>query len=169
MSFLSVYALSSPELPNKVLSHAEDIAATLAEVGVQYSRRPELARLLAAASGPDWPPELHALLAEHGLEELQLLELDAPDLRWLPVEQQCAGRELRLFLHGRVQFSVHAAGCVYVLDCAAGDLLQLPAGSRSWLDHVSAVRLLRMGEDAALLRLQPAADGVAGRFARYDP
>ena len=34
MSSLSVYPVSSPELPNKVLAHFDDIASTLAEQGV---------------------------------------------------------------------------------------------------------------------------------------
>ena len=38
MSSLSVYHVSSPELPNKVLTHVDDIAATLAEQGVRFDR-----------------------------------------------------------------------------------------------------------------------------------
>jgi 1,2-dihydroxy-3-keto-5-methylthiopentene dioxygenase len=169
MSFLSVYAVDSPELPNKVLDHEDDIAATLAEVGVYYSRRPALARLLAAATGGERPAELVELMNEHALHALQLLELDVPDPAWLPLEQQCLEPELRLFLHDQVLFCMHAEGCVFALHCSAGDLLHLPAGSRSWLDHAGAVRLLRIGRDAELLRLHPVAGGVAGRFARYDP
>ena len=37
MSSLSVYHVSSPEIPNKVLTHFEDIASTLAEQGVQLT------------------------------------------------------------------------------------------------------------------------------------
>ena len=36
MSSLSVYHVSSPDLPNKVLTHFEDIASTLAEQGVRF-------------------------------------------------------------------------------------------------------------------------------------
>ena len=38
MSRLSVYHESTPELPNKVLTHLEDIAATLAEQGIRFER-----------------------------------------------------------------------------------------------------------------------------------
>ena len=38
MSCLSVYHLSTPDIPNKVLTHLEDIAATLAEQGVHFER-----------------------------------------------------------------------------------------------------------------------------------
>ena len=38
MSSLSVYHVSSPDLPNKVLTHVDDIASTLAEQGVRFDR-----------------------------------------------------------------------------------------------------------------------------------
>lgn len=38
MSILSVFDPSSPELPNKVLTHHDDIVATLAEQGVRLDR-----------------------------------------------------------------------------------------------------------------------------------
>jgi len=38
MSSLSVYHVSSPDLPNKVLTHFDDIAATLAEQGIRFDR-----------------------------------------------------------------------------------------------------------------------------------
>ena len=38
MSSLTVYHQTNPDVPNKVLTHLEDIAATLAEVGVRFER-----------------------------------------------------------------------------------------------------------------------------------
>ena len=38
MSYVAVYHVASPDTPNKVLTHAEDIAATLAEHGVRFER-----------------------------------------------------------------------------------------------------------------------------------
>ena len=40
MSRLSVYPQNLPEQPNKVLGHADDIARTLAEVGVGFAQCP---------------------------------------------------------------------------------------------------------------------------------
>src|SRR5690606_7634814 len=39
MSVLSVYSVAIPEVPSKMLIHADDIAATLADVGVRYQQR----------------------------------------------------------------------------------------------------------------------------------
>lgn len=38
MSYVAVYPVTSPDTPNKVLTHADDIAATLAEHGVRFER-----------------------------------------------------------------------------------------------------------------------------------
>lgn len=38
MSSLTVYHENQPEQPLKLLTHAEDIASTLAEVGVRFER-----------------------------------------------------------------------------------------------------------------------------------
>ena len=53
MSVLSVYHESRPEQPLKVLTHLEDIAATLAEVGVQLERWDASAPVAAGASQED--------------------------------------------------------------------------------------------------------------------
>lgn len=50
MSSLSVYHVSSPDLPNKVLTHFDDITATLAEQGVRFDRWQATAKLQPGAS-----------------------------------------------------------------------------------------------------------------------
>lgn len=57
MSSLSVYHVSSPDLPNKVLTHFDDITATLAEQGSGSTvgkRRRSCNRAPAMKSW--WPP-----------------------------------------------------------------------------------------------------------------
>ena len=50
MSSLSVYHVSSPEIPNKVLTHLEDITSTLAEQGVRFDRWQATAKIQPGAS-----------------------------------------------------------------------------------------------------------------------
>ena len=38
MSYLAVYHVCTPDTPNKVLTHLDDIVATLAEHGVRFQR-----------------------------------------------------------------------------------------------------------------------------------
>ena len=56
MSILSVFHLYTPELPNKVLTHHDDIAATLAEQGVRPSAVPmSCASARAQPMSKYWP------------------------------------------------------------------------------------------------------------------
>ena len=50
MSSLTVYHESSPDLPSKALTHVEDIASTLAEVGVRFERWEASAPIAPGAS-----------------------------------------------------------------------------------------------------------------------
>ena len=50
MSSLTVYHENQPEQPLKLLTHAEDIASTLAEVGVRFERWEAAAPIAAGAS-----------------------------------------------------------------------------------------------------------------------
>jgi hypothetical protein len=50
MSSLSVYHVSSPDIPNKVLTHLEDIASTLAEQGVRFDRWQAAAKIQPGAT-----------------------------------------------------------------------------------------------------------------------
>lgn len=38
MSYVAVYSVATSDTPNKVLTHFDDIAATLAEHGVRFER-----------------------------------------------------------------------------------------------------------------------------------
>ena len=49
MSSLTVYHENQPEQPLKLLTHAEDIASTLAEVGVRFERWEAAAPIAAGA------------------------------------------------------------------------------------------------------------------------
>ena len=62
MSSLTVYHESAPEQPLKLLTHAEDIAATLAELGVRFERWQASAPIAPGAS-PD--EVLDALLPKY--------------------------------------------------------------------------------------------------------
>lgn len=70
MSSLSVYHVSSPDLPNKVLTHFDDITATLAEQGVRFDRWQAAAKLQPGASDEElvaaYQGPLDQLMTERG-------------------------------------------------------------------------------------------------------
>src|SRR3546814_20157333 len=80
MSSLSVYHVSSPDIPNKVLTHFEDIAATLADKGVRFDRW-EAATKIQPGAGQDeviaaYQTQIDQLMTEHGYVTVDVISLN---------------------------------------------------------------------------------------------
>ncbi|MNJ34685.1 Acireductone dioxygenase [compost metagenome] len=135
MSSLSVYHLSTPDTPNKVLTHLEDIASTLAEHGVRFERWQAGAPIPAGASDQDligaYQRSIDALKVEKGYAGVEVTrEADAG----LLAEHTCEEDQLHFFAAGRGLFSLHIADYIYAVLCEKGDLIGVPAGVRHWID-----------------------------------
>jgi len=80
MSSLFVYHVSSPEIPNKVLTHLEDIAATLAEQGIHFDRWQTAAPIRAGASHEEvidaYREQIDQLMTERGDTTGDVISLD---------------------------------------------------------------------------------------------
>ncbi|WP_277962458.1 acireductone dioxygenase [Pseudomonas sp. RIT-To-2] len=152
MSILSVYSVSTPDIPNKVLTHFEDIAATLAEQGVRFERRPVEVAVQAGASQEDvlqaHGETLDRLMSEWGTPHVDVISLDRDHphrQQWREQfldEHSHDGREVRYFVAGRGLLSVHIGGYVYAVQCEKEDLVVLPAGIARWFDMGEAPRLV---------------------------
>ena len=120
MSSLFVYPVSSPDLPNKVLTHVDDMASTLAELGVRFERfcvatavRPGTAEedVLDAARA-----QLDQLMTRHGCVAVEVISLDnnhpqkAERCAALLREQRQDAEQVWCFLGGRGQLSLHLGG-----------------------------------------------------------
>ncbi|SFP70903.1 1,2-dihydroxy-3-keto-5-methylthiopentene dioxygenase [Ectopseudomonas composti] len=176
MSSLAVYLHTAPELPNKVLNHAEDIASTLATVGIDYRQvalpaalRPGCEQAEFDAAYGLW---LQAFMSEEGHVQQELFNLQRNHPQKLELrarhldEQSQSMASAWLFLGGFAQLSLHLDDHVYMLQGEKGDLLLLPAGTRYWFDlgeepHALVVRL-SASEDAPVC----SDDDIASRFAR---
>ncbi|UFH50863.1 1,2-dihydroxy-3-keto-5-methylthiopentene dioxygenase [Pseudomonas sp. KNUC1026] len=156
MSCLSVYHQSSPELPNKVLTHLEDIAATLAEQGVRFERWQADAPIAPGASQQAvieaYREPIERLKRECGYQEVDVISLDRDhpgkaELRQKFLDEHRHGEdEVRFFVAGRGLFSLHLGEHVYAVLCEKGDLISVPAGTPHWFDmgeqpHFVAIRL----------------------------
>lgn len=180
MSSLSVYHESSPDLPNKVLTHLEDIANTLAAVGVRFERWQATTPIAPGASPEQllgaYRPQIDQLLAEGNYRGCDLFsqtdgqeqqaELRAQGL----VERRLGGDQAHFFVVGRGLFSLHIDDYVYAVLGEKGDLLSVPAGTRHWFDmgehpHCIAIRL---GGDAQGMAPEFSGDDIASRFPRLD-
>ena len=117
MSILSVYQDSVPEQPLKVLTHIDDIAATLAEVGVHLERWEASAPIGAGASSEEviaaYRPQIDRLMSERGYVTVDVISLtsDHPQKAELRAkfleEHRHAEDEVRFFVAGRGLFTLH--------------------------------------------------------------
>jgi 1,2-dihydroxy-3-keto-5-methylthiopentene dioxygenase len=180
MSILSVYHVSSPELPNKVLTHLEDIASTLAEHGVVIERLPAATPVAAGAPQDDvnvaYRDQISQLSAERGCVASAVISVDdrhpqKAELRaGLLDEHQHSANEVRFFVAGRGLCSFHLGDFVYAVLCEKNDLITVPAGTRQWFDmgeqpRVVAIRLFGSPEGE---RMKLTGDELARQFPGLD-
>jgi 1,2-dihydroxy-3-keto-5-methylthiopentene dioxygenase len=176
MSSLSVYHLSSPELPNKVLTHFEDIASTLAEQGVRFDRWQAAAKIQPGASQEDmiaaYQAPIDKLMTERGYLGIDVVSLNSDDpqtteLRARFLDEHHHGEDaVRFFVAGRGLFSLHIDDYVYAVLCEKNDLIIVPAGTKYWFDmgehpHFVTIRLCKSPEGC---EANFTGDDIASRF-----
>lgn len=180
MTILSVYQDTAPEQPLKVLTHLEDIAPPLAEVGVLLERWDASAQISAGADSEEvmaaYRPQIDRLKLERGLAPVEVISLsrDHPlktetRAKFLD-EHRHAEDEVRFFVVGRGLYTFHIEGKVYTVQCEKNDLILVPAGTRRWFDvgehpHLVAIRLFN-NPDGAVAELT--GDDIARRFPALD-
>ena len=180
MSSLTVYHQSSPDVPNKMLTHVEDIASTLAEVGVRFERWQAAAPIQPGASAEEviaaYRPQIDTLMNERGYVTVDVVSLDKShpqkdELRAKFLdEHRHAEDEVRFFVAGRGLFTLHIDDYVYAVLCEKNDLISVPAGTRHWFDmgefpHFVAIRLFNNAEGWVA---NFTGDDIAGRFPRLE-
>lgn len=174
MSSLSVYPVSSPDLPNKVLTHCEDIAATLAEHGVRFERWPAASKIQPGASHAEvigaYQAQIDQLISERGYSSVEVISVTS-DQPAEPLQEQLHEQDVvRLFVTGRGLFNLHIGDYVYAVLCEKNDLLLIPAGIKHWFDmgehpHFMAIRLFKAADGAVA---SVTGDDIASRFPRLD-
>lgn len=158
MSYVAVYHIATPDTPNKVLTHFDDIASTLAEHGVRFERwQPSPiekgaseAEMIAA-----YQPQIDAL----GYACVELMNVtsahpQAAEMRAQFLdERRYSEDDARFFIAGQGLFSLHVGDYVYGVRCEKNDLLVIPAGQAHWFDmgenpHFVALRLFNTAQGA---------------------
>ncbi|WDU63778.1 acireductone dioxygenase [Pseudomonas poae] len=156
MSYVAVYPVAAPDTPNKVLTHFDDIAATLGEHGVRFERWQPApieqgasdAQLIAA-----YQTQIDALgyagVAVHSVtgDHPQKAELRAQFLD----ERRNSEDHAHFLIAGQGLFALHIGDYVYAVRCEKNDLLVIPAGVAHWFDmgenpHFVAVRLFKTAQ-----------------------
>lgn len=180
MSRLSVHHQSSPDTPNKVLGHAEDITSTLAAVGIDFRLLDFDCKLQPGVAHTEildvLDEALRQLKRDSGLGDVEVISID--QRRWPregdkpvepPQELIAQGGLLYLFVAGQGLLNLHIDDYVFALLAERNALVSVPAGTRYWFDlgefpHCAMVRLSAGGALAG----QPSGDDIAACFPRLE-
>jgi 1,2-dihydroxy-3-keto-5-methylthiopentene dioxygenase len=144
MSQLRIYAESIGAAPLRtVTSHAE-IARELGAVGVRFERWEASKSVVPGASQDEviaaYREDIERLKKEKGYQAVDVISLtpDHPDRAALRQkflnEHTHSEDEVRFFVAGRGQFTLHIGEKVYEVLCMQGDLIGVPDGTRHWFD-----------------------------------
>ena len=176
MSSLSVYHVSSPRQPDKMLTHLEDIAATLAEHGVLFDR--------CEPTGPIPPDAGHEaiigafrshidpLAASRDYGHAGVIDIDSrrSDASGLAGELQREHRvdedQTRICVAGQELVMLHLDDYIYAVLCERNDVLSIPAGTRRWFNvgehpRLVTISLSRTADGGVPL---PTGDDIASQF-----
>jgi len=180
MSSLCVYHVSSPDLPNKVLTHLEDIASTLAEQGVTFNQWQAETLIARGASREEmiaaYRAPIDRLMTERGYATLDVVSLDGGDpqnadqRRRFLEEHYYDEDQVYFFVAGRGLFNVHIGDFVYAVSCERNDLICLPAGIRHWVDFGENPYFvtIRLRGDTPEREATFTGEPSAGQFPRLD-
>lgn len=180
MTCLTVYHETSPDIPNKVLSHFEDIAATLAEHGIRFERQTPAGKVMPGSGAQSvieaCGKQLGELSQAYGYPDTEIISLNRDHAqkaeyrdRFL-CERRHAAAESWFLAGGRGLLNVHVGQHVFALLCEKGDIITLPGSTHYWLDlgdepHIVLVRLYSEAEGGLA---EFTDEGIAGRFPRLD-
>lgn len=167
MTSLTQYADSAPhEARGRLTDHAS-IAAALAPHGVVLERWEAAAPLGTEAGDAEvmaaYAAEIARLKASGGYQSCDVIRImpDHPQREELRAkflaEHIHDDDEVRFFVEGSGLFYIRAGGMVHALECTAGDLIALPAGTRHWFDTGERPRF-------TAIRLFTSPDGWVARF-----
>lgn len=144
MSELRIYADHDGGAPLHIFADHADIARELARVGVRFERWQAAQPVSPGASQEEvlaaYSSDIERLQRDHGYQAVDVISLtpDHPDRVTLRKkflnEHTHSEDEVRFFVAGRGQFTLHIKGNVYEVLCMQGDLIGVPDGTPHWFD-----------------------------------
>lgn len=144
MSRLTVFDDTRPDQVLSVTDRLEDIAATLAGIGVTFERwaasEPLAADADEAAVLQAYGADVDRLRRRGGYRSVDVARV-TPDhpareemRRKFLAEHIHKEDEVRFFVEGAGMFYLRADGKLHMTLCEAGDLISVPGGIRHWFD-----------------------------------
>ncbi|MET0255667.1 MAG: acireductone dioxygenase [Luteibacter sp.] len=144
MSRLRIYDDHKNDAPVTTHENHADIARALNAVGVRFEQW-EAAQPIAPGATQDeviaaYRADIDRLMSENGYRSVDVISLkpDNPDRaafrqKFLN-EHTHSEDEVRFFVAGAGQFTLHIDGKVYEVLCEKGDLIGVPDGTPHWFD-----------------------------------
>lgn len=181
MSRLRVYDQREPTRPLATELDHDAIARTLGKVGVRFERWEANKPVAPGASQDDvlaaYHDDIQRLKREQGYTAVDVISLasdhpqkDALRQKFLN-EHTHSEDEVRFFVAGQGQFTLHIGERIYDVLCEKGDLIGVPDGTRHWFDmgeapYFVAIRLFTNKEGWVA---NFTGDDIASRFPRMAP
>jgi 1,2-dihydroxy-3-keto-5-methylthiopentene dioxygenase len=181
MSRLRIYDDNQHDTPVAVHTHHADIAAALKAVGVRFEQW-EANQPIAPGATQDeviaaYRADIDRLMSENGYRSVDVISLkpDNPDRATFRQkflnEHTHSEDEVRFFVAGAGQFTLHIDGRVYEVLCEKGDLIGVPDGTPHWFDmsespYFVAIRLFTNTEGWVA---SFTGEDIAERFPRMSP
>lgn len=181
MSRLRIYEEIHPAAPVGVYTEPGDIARELGAVGVRFEQWEASAPIAPGAKQEEviaaYRTDIDRLMREEGYQSVDVISLtpDHPDRaalrRKFLSEHTHSEDEVRFFVAGSGQFTLHLGGKVYDVLCEAGDLIGVPDGTPHWFDmseapYFVAIRLFT-NKDGWVANFT--GTDIAERFPRMEP
>jgi 1,2-dihydroxy-3-keto-5-methylthiopentene dioxygenase len=144
VSRLRVYDQREPTRPIGTLFDHDMIARALGEVGVRFERWEANKPVTPGASQDEviaaYRDDIERLKKEQGYTAVDVISLasdnpqkDALRQKFLS-EHTHSEDEVRFFVAGQGQFTLHIGERIYDVLCEKGDLIGVPDGTRHWFD-----------------------------------
>jgi 1,2-dihydroxy-3-keto-5-methylthiopentene dioxygenase len=144
MSRLRIFDDTRPQAPLAEYASHADIGRELARVGVRFEQWAANQPLAPGASQDEvisaYRADIDRLMREEGYQSVDVISLapDHPERATLRQkflsEHTHSEDEVRFFVAGAGQFTLHIDGKVYDILCETGDLIGVPDGTRHWFD-----------------------------------
>lgn len=181
MSRLRIYPESRGEAPLSVHIEHADIARELGAVGIRFEQWEASAPIAPGASQDEviaaYRADIDRLMAEEGYRAVDVISLkpDHPERaafrKKFLNEHTHSEDEVRFFVAGAGQFTLHIGDKVYEVLCEQGDLIGVPDGTRHWFDmsespYFVAIRLFTNTEGWVA---SFTGEDIAERFPRMPP
>lgn len=144
MSQLRIYDETDGAKPLKTVVNHADIERELRVAGVRFERWEASKPVVPGASQDEviaaYRADIDRLMRDEGYQAVDVISLtpDHPDRAALRArflnEHTHSEDEVRFFVAGRGQFTLHIGARVYEVLCEQGDLIGVPDNTRHWFD-----------------------------------